>query len=181
MNEEQYKLMVELSEKYGLSEDSKELILLVMGIKYGLSIEQIDTYMTLKQNMVEKHLCMLCEILGMEYIPPEGEDEMDEAMLPDRLDHMLRMHFAPPTIKKKKVKQYKRLMEVIITTEELSAAQIDALLKAAKAGMPEMEILKMLRANKQPQQIEKCVEFYQMQEEIDRAVRRENRKRSILN
>ena len=44
----------------------------------------------------------------------------------------------------------------------LSAAQIEQLRLAAQAGVPEDEVLKMAKARKEPIEIKRCVEYFEM-------------------
>ena len=44
----------------------------------------------------------------------------------------------------------------------LSAAQIEQLRLAAQAGVPENEVLEMAKGKKEPMEIKRCVDFFQM-------------------
>lgn len=57
---------------------------------------------------------------------------------------------------------YEQVMEFILNNSGLSAAQIEQLRLAAQAGVPEDEVLKMAKGKKEPMEIKRCVEFYEM-------------------
>lgn len=61
-----------------------------------------------------------------------------------------------------KERAYEQVMEFILNDPGLSAAQIEQLRLAAQAGVPEDEVLKMAKGKKEPMEIKRCVEFFQM-------------------
>jgi len=66
-----------------------------------------------------------------------------------------------------KEKSYGQVMEFILNDSGLSAAQIEQLRLAAQAGVPEDEVLKMAKGRKEPMEIKRCVEFFQMVQQED--------------
>lgn len=77
----------------------------------------------------------------------------------DRLDAIMREHYK---FSDSKEKSYGQVMEFILNDSGLSAAQIEQLRLAAQAGVPENEVLKMAKGKKEPMEIKRCVEFFQM-------------------
>ena len=149
MTERQIETAKKLMEEYGLSAESPENTLLYLGLGYGL---------------LEKHLYMLCRILGMDV--PNRDMDNDKDVIgqsdilvvsdpADRLDAIMREHYKSAVSKKK---SYEQVIEFILNDSGLSAAQIEQLRLAAQAGVPEDEVLKMAKGKK----IKRCVEFFQM-------------------
>lgn len=111
---------------------------------------------------------MLCQILGMEVpnldmnhdkdMTGQG-DRMEVSDPADRLDAIMRKHYKSSG---KKEKSYEQVMEFILNDSGLSAAQIEQLRLAAQVGVPEDEVLKMAKGKKEPMEIKRCVEFYEM-------------------
>ena len=167
MTEQQIEMAKKLMEEYGLSAESPENTLLYLGLGYGLSEDEIRSYLGRKEDsLLEKHLCMLCRILGMD-VPNQDNDEdvtgqndvlavSDPA---DRLDAIMREHYKSAVSKKK---SYEQVIEFILNDSGLSAARIEQLRLAAQAGVPENEVLKMAKGKKEPMEIKRCVEFFQM-------------------
>ena len=169
MTEWQIETAKRLMEEYGLSAESPENTLLYLGLGYGLSEDAIRSYLGRKEDsLLEKHLCMLCRILGMEV--PDGDMDYDKDVKgPDgtqvlsspkgKLDAIMKEHYKSSG---KKEKSYEQVMEFILNNPGLSAAQIEQLRLAAQAGVPENEVLKMAKGKKEPMEIKRCVEFYEM-------------------
>lgn len=167
MTERQIETAKKLMEEYGLSAESPENTLLYLGLGYGLSEDAIRSYLGRKEDsLLEKHLCMLCRVLGME-VPSRDTDWNENGQggiqMPsnpaDRLDTVMREHYKSSTSKEK---SYGQVMQFILNDSGLSAAQIEQLRLAAQAGMPEDEVLKMAEGKKEPMEIKRCVEFFQM-------------------
>ena len=169
MTEQQIEMAKKLMEEYGLSAESPENTLLYLGLGYGLSEDAIRSYLGRKEDsLLEKHLCMICRILGMDV--PERDMDNDKAiagqsgeqMLSDpvgRLDSIMKKHYKSSVSKEK---SYGQVMEFILNDSGLSAAQIEQLRLAAQAGVPENEVLKMAKGKKEPMEIKRCAEFFQM-------------------
>ena len=77
----------------------------------------------------------------------------------DRLDAIMRKHYKSSVSKEK---SYEQVIQFILDDSGLSAAQIEQLRLAAHAGVPEDEVLKMAKGKKEPMEIKRCVEFFQM-------------------
>lgn len=167
MIEQQIEMAKKLVEEYGLSAESPENTLLYLGLGYGLSEDAIRSYLVRKEDsLLEKHLCMLCRILGMDVLDRDKAMAMvgqsGEQMLSDpvgRLDAIMKKHYKSSANKEK---SYGQVMEFILNDSGLSAAQIEQLRLAAQAGVPEDEVLKMAKGRKEPMEIKRCVEFLQM-------------------
>lgn len=165
MTERQIEMAKKLMEEYELSVESPENTLLYLGLGYGLSEDAIRSYLGRKEeSLLEKHLCMLCRILGIDV--PDGDMDYDKnvtgQMMPDpvdRLDAIMREHYKASDSKER---SYEQVIEFILNDSGLSAAQIEQLRLAAQAGVPEDEVLKMAKGKKEPMEIKRCVEFYQM-------------------
>lgn len=173
MTERQIEVAKKLMEEYELSAESPENTLLFLGLGYGLSEDAIRSYLGRKEDsLLEKHLCMLCMILGIDV--PDRDRDMDNDNdkdvtrqsdilavfnLADRLDSIMREHYKSSAGKEK---SYGQVIEFILNDSGLSAAQIEQLRLAAQAGVPEDEVLKMAKGKKEPMEIRRCVEFFQM-------------------
>lgn len=163
MTERQIETAKKLMEEYGLSAESPENTLLYLGLGYGLSEDGIRFYLRRKEDsLLEKHLCMLCRILGMD-VPDEdeiGQGGMLAVSKPaEKLDAIMRGHYEASG---RKEKSYGQVMQFILNDSGLSAARIEQLRLAAQAGVPEDEVLKMAKGKKEPMEIRRCVEFFQM-------------------
>ena len=164
MTEQQIEIAKKLMKEYGLSAESPENTLLYLGLGYGLSEDAIRSYLGRKEDsLLEKHLYMICWILGMDV--PNRDMDMDkdmagqsgEQMLSDpvwRLDAIMKKHYKSSASKEK---SYGQVMEFILNDSSLSAAQIEQLRLAAQAGVPEDEVLKMAKGKKLPIEIKRCV------------------------
>lgn len=166
MTERQIETAKKLMEEYGLSAESPENTLLYLGLGHGLSEDAIRSYLGRKEDsLLEKHLCMLCRILGMDVPDGDAESETGQGGMlavsnpADRLDAIMREHYK---VSVSKEKPYGKVMQLILNDSGLSAAQIEQLRLAAQAGVPEDEVLKMAKGRKEPMEIRRCVEFFQM-------------------
>jgi hypothetical protein len=77
----------------------------------------------------------------------------------DRLDAVMRKHYESL---QRKENSYEKVIEFILNDSNLSAAQIEQLRLAAQAGVSADEVLKMAKGKKEPMEIKRCVEFFQM-------------------
>lgn len=167
MTERQIETAKKLMEEFGLSAESPENTLLYLGLGYGLSEDAIRSYLGRKEDsLLEKHLCMLCRVLGISVLERDNDKDADgqssKWVLSDpveKLDVIMREHYKVPASKEK---SYGQAMQFILNDSGLSAAQIEQLRLAAQAGMPEDEVLKMAKGKKEPMEIKRCVEFFQM-------------------
>lgn len=169
MTERQIETVKRLMEEYGLSAESPENTLLYLGLGYGLSEDAIRSYLGMKEDsLLEKHLCMLCQILGMDVLDGDmdydkdvrGQDGTQVLSSPKgRLDAVMREHYKSSGSKER---AYEQVMEFILNDSGLSAAQIEQLRLAAQAGVPEDEVLKMAKGKKEPMEIKRCVEYFEM-------------------
>lgn len=74
MTEHQIEMAKKLMEQYGLSAERPENTLLYLGLGYGLSEDAIRSYLGRKEDsLLEKHLCMICQILGTD-VPNRDRD-----------------------------------------------------------------------------------------------------------
>lgn len=160
MTEQQIEMAKKLMEEYGLSAESPENTLLYLGLGYGLSEDAIRSYLGRKEDsLMEKHLCMICRILGMD-LSDWNKDVAGQSVNPiDKLDAIMREHYKSSGSKEK---SYEQVIQFILNDSGLSAAQIEQLRLAAQAGVPEDEVLKMAKGKKEPMEIKRCVEFFQM-------------------
>jgi hypothetical protein len=167
MTEKQMKTAKKLMKECGLSVESPEITLLYLGLGYGLSEEAIRSYLGRKEDfLLEKHLRMLCVVLDIE----EPDMDIDKDMIgqnstqplshpADRLDAVMRKHYESL---QRKENSYEKVIEFILNDSNLSAAQIEQLRLAAQAGVSADEVLKMAKGKKEPMEIKRCVEFFQM-------------------
>ena len=160
MTEQQIEMAKKLMMEYGLSAESPENTLLYLGLGYGLSEDAIRSYLGRKEDsLLEKHLCMICRILGMD-LSDWNKDVAGQSVNPiDKLDAIMREHYKSSGSKEK---SYEQVIQFILNDSGLSAAQIEQLRLAAQAGVPEDEVLKMAKGKKEPMEIKRCVEFFQM-------------------
>ncbi|MCM1235928.1 MAG: hypothetical protein NC489_38040 [Ruminococcus flavefaciens] len=164
MTERQIETAKNLMEEYGLSAESPENTLLYLGLGYGLPEDAIRSYLGRKEDsLLEKHLRMLCRILGMDVSDMDkdvdGQSGKQVSNPMEKLDAIMRKHYKS-SISRKKI--YGQVMEFILNDSGLLAAQIEQLRLAAQAGVPEDEVLKMAKGKKEPMEIKRCVEFFQM-------------------
>lgn len=172
MTEQQIEMAKKLMKEYGLSAESPENTLLYLGLGYGLSEDAIRSYLGRKEDsLLEKHLYMICRILGMDVPNRDMDKDMagqsGERMLSDsvgRLDAIMKKYYKSSANKEK---SYGQVMEFILNDSSLSAAQIEQLRLAAQAGVPEDEVLKMAKGKKEPMEIKRCVEFFRMVQQED--------------
>lgn len=174
MTERQIEMAKKLMEEFGLSAESPENTLLYLGLGYGLSEDAIRSYLGMKEgSLLEKHLCMLCRILGMNvpnrdmdsdrYANEQGGIQVSSNPV-DRLNAIMREHYKSSDNKEK---SYEQVIQFILNDSGLSAAQIEQLRLAAQAGVPEDEVLKMAKGKKEPMEIKRCVEFYHLVYQMD--------------
>lgn len=169
MTERQIETAKKLMEEYGLSAESPENTLLYLGLGYGLSEDAIRSYLGRKEDsLLEKHLYMLCRILGINVQDWDVDNDKNETgqggiwemtNSVDRLDAIMREHYKSSDSKEK---SYEQVIQFILDDSSLSAAQIEQLRLAAQAGVPENEVLKIAKGKKEPMEIKRCVEFFQM-------------------
>lgn len=161
MTEQENQIFAALTEEFHLDDGKMETMLAMLGLSYGLTVDEIRSYLTGKDEfIVKKHMQMLCRILGID----DREVQKSEAKEPEKisrrdwLDRFLRQHYHVSEEKQ----PYEDVMQFILNDTELSAAQIEQLRLAAEAGIPGAEILKLAKGGKQPMEIKRCVEFYQL-------------------
>lgn len=169
MTEQQIEMAKKLMEKHGLSAESPENTLLYLGLGYGLSEDAIGSYLGMKESsLLEKHLCMLCWVLGVDV--PDWDMDNDKEVTGQssiqvlsspagRLDAIMSEHYK---FSGSKEKSYEQVMHFILNDSGLSATQIEQLRLAVQAGVPENEVLKIAKGKKEPMEIKRCVEFFQM-------------------
>ena len=167
MTEQQIEVAKKWMEQYGLSAESPENTLLYLGLGYGLSEDAIRSYLGRKEDsLLEKHLCMICRILGMDVPDMDndkivtGQDGVRAVFSPvDRLNGIMKEHYKSSASNER---SYEQVIEFILSDSGLSAAQIEQLRLATQAGVPEDEVMKMAKGKKEPMEIRRCVEFFQM-------------------
>ena len=160
MTTEQMALVKKLIQKHEIEATDAEWTLIFMGVGYGLSEQQIDSYLVMNTtDLLVKHEKMLCILLGMD---AEIQGVANEIQNPaERIQFMLENHFPP----KKPKSGYESVMQYVIEDSELSAAQIEQLQKAVEAGMPAEDILEMAKKRKDVMEIRRCIEFYEMMQQ----------------
>ena len=151
MTTEQMALVKKLIQKHEIEATDAEWTLIFMGVGYGLSEQQIDSYLVMNTtDLLAKHEKMLCILLGMD---SETQGATNEIQNPaERIQFMLENHFQ----RKKPESGY---------DSDLSAAQIEQLRKAVEAGMPAEDILEMAKKRKDVMEIRRCIEFYEMMQQ----------------
>ena len=157
MTEEQMSMMKKLIKKHGIGATDGEWLLVYLGVRYGLSEQQVDEYLTLDTTeLLLKHEQMLCVILGVD-VAPDSKIPLIENPV-ERLQMIFKEHF----YKKESESGYEKVMQYIIKDTALSAAQIEQLRKAVEAKMPSEDVLEMAQNRKDVMEIRRCIEFYEM-------------------
>ena len=159
MTTEQMALVKKLIQKHEIEATDAEWTLIFMGVGYGLSEQQIDSYLVMNTtDLLAKHEKMLCILLGMD---SEMQGAANEIQNPaERMQFMLENHFQ----RKNPESGYESVMQYVIEDSDLSAAQIEQLRKAVEAKMPAEDVLEMARNRKDVMEIRRCIEFYEMME-----------------
>lgn len=160
MTTEQMALVKKLIQKHEIEATDAEWTLIFLGVGYGLSEQQIDSYLVMNTtDLLVKHEKMLCILLGMD---SEMQGATNEIQNPaERLQIKLEQHFGC----KKSMHSYESVMQYVIEDSDLSAAQIEQLRKAVEAGMPAEDILEMAKKRKDVMEIRRCIEFYEMMQQ----------------
>lgn len=159
MTIQQEELIRKLLQKYQISAESLEKTLVFLGVGYGLSENQIEQYLSLKDGtLLEKHMLM------MSFVQMEKNSDMDRNAKQSILSSFWKKHTEKRKkfITHKKKETYDTLSQYILEADDLSAAQIEQLRLAVKEGMPEQDVLKMAKGGKDAMEIRKCVEFYEL-------------------
>jgi hypothetical protein len=183
MTERQIETAKKLMEEYGLTGESPENTLLYLGLGYGLSEDAIRSYLGRQEDsLLEKHLCMLCQILDIKEPKQDMDSDKDiteqgsmQMLLnaADKLDAVMRKHYESVG---RKENSYEQVIQFILNDSGLSAAQIEQLRLAVQAGVPADEVLKMAKGKKEPMEIKRCVEFFQMLQPEEGKVCRHSKK-----
>lgn len=151
------KVMKKLIKKHGIGATDGEWSLVYLGVRYGLSEQQVDEYLTLDTTeLLLKHEKMLCIILGVD-VAQDSKIPLIENPV-GRLQMIFKEHF----YKKESESGYEKVMQYIIKDTALSAAQIEQLRKAVEAKMPSNDVLEMAQNRKDVMEIRRCIEFYEM-------------------
>lgn len=160
MTTEQMALVKKLIQKHEIEATDAEWTLIFMGVGYGLSEQQIDSYLVMDTtDLLVKHEKMLCILLGMD---SEMQGATNEIQNPaERIQFMLENYFQS----KKPESGYESVMQYVIEDSDLSAAQIEQLRKAVEAGMPAEDILEMAKKRKDVMEIRRCIEFYEIMQQ----------------
>ena len=160
MTTEQMALVKKLIQKHEIEATDAEWTLIFMGVGYGLSEQEIDSYLVMNTtDLLTKHEKMLCILLGMD---SEMQGATNEIQNPaERIQFMRENHFQ----RKKPESGYESVMQYVIEDSDLSAAQIEQLRKAVEAGMPAEDILEMAKKRKDVMEIRRCIEFYEMMQQ----------------
>ena len=170
MTIEQMALVKKLIQKHEIEATDAEWTLIFMGVGYGLSEQQIDSYLVMNTtDLLVKHEKMLCILLGMDSEMQEATNEIQNPA--ERIQLMLENHFQ----RKKSESGYESVMQYVIEDSDLSAAQIEQLRKAVEAGMQAEDILEMAKKRKDVMEIRRCIEFYEMMQQKGK---QENAKKS---
>lgn len=160
MTTEQMALVKKLIQKHEIEATDAEWTLIFLGVGYGLSEQQIDSYLVMDTtDLLVEHEKMLCILLGMD---SEMQGATNEIQNPaERIQFMLENHFQ----RKNPESGYESVMQYVIEDSDLSAAQIEQLRKAVEAGMPAEDILEMAKKRKNVMEIRRCIEFYEMMQQ----------------
>ena len=172
MTEGQMSMMKKLIKKHRIGATDGEWSLVYLGVRYGLSEQQIDEYLTLDTTeLLIKHEKMLCIIFGVD-VAPDSKIPLVEKPV-ERLQMIFKVHF----YKKESESGYEKVMQYIIKDTALSAAQIEQLRKAVEAKMPSEDVLEMAQNRKDVMEIRRCIEFYEMMRQKEESKDKSKRSR----
>ena len=163
MTTEQMALVKKLIQKHEIEATDAEWTLIFMGVGYGLSEQQIDSYLVMNTtDLLAKHEKMLCILLGMD---SETQGATNEIQNPaERIQFMLENHFQ----RKKPESGYESVMQYVIEDSDLSAAQIEQLRKRSMADRG-VERQAMLRHNKRGSWLELSIQKMNAISRVDHA------------
>lgn len=98
MTEEQMSMMKKLIKKHGIGATDGEWLLVYLGVRYGLSEQQVDEYLTLDTTeLLLKHEKMLCIILGVDVAQDSKIPLIENSV--ERLQMILRNIFIKRSLK----------------------------------------------------------------------------------
>lgn len=186
MKEDTITILKELANKYNIRSGTDKSFFLLLAASYNLPKEKLEKLLNIKEeNFTRIHTYLLSLILmqeseqeklierwnkGNEREPlldrrsksiihnknEQGENnENNEKSEAEELDDFLREYYCPD----KGDKRYDRVRKEIINSKTLTATQIEAVNQVIDAGIPEDEVLTMIRMNKEANVMRKYVEL----------------------
>lgn len=173
MKEDTITILKELANKYNIKSGTDKSFFLLLAASYNLAKERLEKLLNIKEeNYTRIHEYLLSLILMQEseqeklldrwsksiiYNKNEQSEnnEKSEKSEAEELDDFLREHYCPD----KGNKRYDRVRKEIINSKTLTATQIEAVNQAIDAGIPEDEVLTMIRMNKEANVMRKYVEL----------------------
>lgn len=166
--------------------DMVNYILILFGIGYGMSEEEIEGYVfSDREKVIDKDLCRIALLLDLpeperdaapeEFIRKVVKERKEQEGLCQRFESLLEKSgmtleqaeqqgsLFPDTPSSGK-DRYQEIKEKILTENGFSAAQLDQVQRAVALNMPEEVILHFATPDKTPLQMERYIDFYQMGE-----------------
>ncbi len=190
MTSEQSSKLQSLLKKYNIvpknDPDMVNYILILFGIGYGMSEEEIEGYVfSDRGKVIDKDLCRIALLLDLpkpgkdtapeEFIREVVKERKEQEELCRRFESLLEKSgmtleqaeqqgglFPDPAGSIKHT--YQEIKEKILTESGFSAAQLDQVQRAVALNMPEEVILHFATPDKTPLQMERYIDFYQMGE-----------------
>lgn len=166
--------------------DTINYILILFGIGYGMSEEEIEGYVfSDREKVIDKDLCRIALLLDLpeperdatpeEFIQRVVKERKEQEELCQRFESLLEK--SGMTLEQAEQKgglflntanseksRYQEIKEKILTESGFSAAQLDQVQRAVAMNMPEEVILHFATPDKTPLQMERYIDFYQMGE-----------------
>ena len=155
-------VLKEVAQKYNVESGSAKSFFLLLGATYDLSKEDLEKLMRFKEEQFSRMFMYLLALTLMS--KSEQEALLDQWAKSDdggkteaeKLDELLRRHYQP----KMWGKGYYRVRKELLESKTLKASQIEVVNKAVEMGLPEDEIMIMIRQGKEANVMMKYVEFF---------------------
>ena len=162
MTVEKIDVLKEVAQKYNVESGSTKSFFLLLGATYDLSKEDLEKLMSFKEEQFSRMFMYLLALTLMS--KSEQKELLDQWAKSDdggkaeaeRLDEFLRRHYQPKTWNK----GYYRVRKELLESKTLKASQIEVVNKAVEMGLPEDEIMVMIRQGKEANVMMKYVEFF---------------------
>ena len=160
MTDEQIMKIKEYADRYQINQGSKENMFLLMAVSYDMNDTQIENIIKAKDMDLPKlNLYFLSLLLMTE---EEQKDAMDHWSIlvgneRDILDGFLQKHYVSEMASEDKGAKIRKM---ILDSKNLKANQIDEVLNLVKVGVPEDEILSLIKGNKSAAIMKRYAEFF---------------------
>ncbi len=192
MTEEQNSRIKQLQKKYNFAatcdEATVNYILLLFGIGYDMSEEEIEAYLfdKTKKKLIDKDLCRIAmlfklpapgeEMAPKEYIQTVVAEQKKREELCNRYESLFAKlgvtleelekeeHIRITFAKESEQSRYAEIKKLILEENNFTAPQLDEITKAIKLQIPEKEILHFATPDKTQLQMARYIQFYQLEQ-----------------